>query len=116
LFNYLTGKLGAATADGFVLEEPNIQVFLRQQSKQVNEPKELDAPAQVQATVSAPPKVASSSGAATRAKIPQVKTQAGETTTALPKPEEKPDPLAQPFTPNSETKPKKIGKFNVQVR
>ena len=32
----LSGKLGAATSDGFVLEEPNIQVFER--SAKQNEP------------------------------------------------------------------------------
>jgi len=111
----IAGKLGAATTDGFVLESPNIQVFSRQQSKLVELPLESEAPAQVQEPVSAPPKVTSSSGAATRAKIPQVKTQVGEVN-ALAKPEEKPGPLAQPSIPNSETKPKKIGKFNVQVR
>ena len=50
----LTGKLGAATADGFVLDEPNIQVFERQASKQVEQPKPSEV-AQVQTAATEQP-------------------------------------------------------------
>ena len=109
----LSGKLGAATADGFVLEEPNIQVFERQQSKQVDQPK-LEEVAQVQTAATEQPLVTSESSATSEAKIPQtVETataKAGKNSVA------KTDTLAQQNTSKVESKPKKVGKFNVEIR
>ena len=109
----LSGKLGAATADGFVLEEPNIQVFERQASKQVEQPKPSEV-AQVQTAATEQPLVTSESDAASCAKIPQTvepaTAKAGKNSVA------KTDTLAQQNTSKVESKPKKVVKFNVEIR
>ncbi len=109
----LSGKLGAATADGFVLEEPNIQVFERQASKQVDQQKP-SAVAQVQAAATEQPLVTSESDAASSAKIPQTvepaTAKAGKNSVA------KSETVAQPNIPKVESKPKKVVKFNVEIR
>ena len=103
----IAGKLGPATADGFVLEEPNIQVFQRQARPSDSSPLEQD-----KAAVSSSPKA-------------ETKTQSASTAVAktaalsLTKPEGSSDPvepLARPAATDAEARPKKIGKLNVQVR
>ena len=100
--------MGAATVDGFVLEEPNIQVFERQASKQVAQQK-LEEVAQVQTAATEQPLVTSESDAASCAKIPQTlepaTTKAGKNSVA------KSDPIAQQNTSKVESKPKKSWKI-----
>ena len=109
----LSGKLGAATADGFVLEEPNIQVFERQASKQVDQPKQLNV-SEVQTAATEQPLVTSQPDAASDTKIPQTvepaTAKAGKNSVA------KSDTLAEASTPKVESKPKKVVKFNVEIR
>ncbi len=109
----IAGKLGAATADGFVLEEPNIQVFERQ-SKHLEQPKESLAVPQVHAAATEPSHVTSEPSAASEAKI----SQTVETATAESRQNSVafPTPLARPSTAKAESKPKKVGKFNVEIR
>jgi len=100
----ITGQMGAATKNGLVLEQPNIQVFERkvregESAKQV-EIEATEAPAAQQSEMT------SASGAKTKAKDSPAET----------KPTEKPDPLARPSAVKTESQPKKSGKFNVQVR
>ena len=105
----LVGSLGAATADGFVLESPNIQVFERK-SKQPEQSKESNATAPGQAAAAERSLVTSEPEDATQtAKTPHSKTQAVEATTpeAGAQPKELSSPLARPSTPNSESKLKK---------
>jgi len=104
----IAGQMGAATKNGFVLEQPSIQVFERkvregEPAKQV-EPEATKAPA---AQLS---EMTSASGAKTEAK-----TEANDSP-AETKPTEKPDPLARPSAAKTESQPKKVGKFNIQVR
>ena len=105
--------MGAATADGFVLEEPNIQVFERQASKQVEQPEQFRV-SEVQTAATEQSLVTSESDAATDTKIPQtVETataKAGKNSVA------KSDTLAEASTPKVESKPKKVVKFNVEIR
>ena len=109
----LSGKLGAATADGFVLEEPNIQVFGRQASKQVDQPKQLNV-SEVQTAATEQPLVTSQPDAASDTKIPQTvepaTAKAGKNSVA------RSDTLAEASTPKVESKPKKVVKFNVEIR
>lgn len=112
----LSGKLGTATSDGFVLEEPNIQVFERSSKQEIF--KESDAGTQVQSLVTEPPKEATNAKTTSEARSLSVKPQMPEVTTAesVPESPEKPDSQAQPSTPKAKPKPKKIGKFNVEIR
>jgi len=114
----IAGKLGAATTDGFVLEEPNIQVFERQQSKQMERPKESLAAPQVQVAATELSHLTSEPSAASEAKISQANPQAVETATAESGQNSVafPTPLARPSTAKAESKPKKVGKFNVEIR
>jgi len=111
----IAGKLGAATADGFVLEQPNIQVFERQSktgasSKQEQAgAREASAPEQGKVALSTSPKVEAKTQTALKDAAAQL----------VMEPEEKSDPvnpLAKPSTPKAEAKPRKISKFNVEVR
>jgi len=94
----IAGKLGAATADGFVLLEPNIQVFecsdkpsLPQTQDATSPPSEVKNQAEATSLVETPQAVASSS--------------------------EKPAHEAAPLvTTEAKAKPQKISKFNVEVR
>ena len=104
----IAGQMGAATKNGFVLEQPNIQVFERkiregEPAKQV-EAEATEAPAAQQSEMT------SASGTKTEAKT-EAKDSPAES-----KPTEKPDPFARPSAAKTESQPKKIGKFNVQVR
>ena len=92
----IAGKLGAATVDGFVLEEANIQVFERG-SKQ-NEP-------QTEAAASQQSEVKNELGAKAEVESSQTKTKSIE----------QPNPLAGPTAVQAQAKPKRIGKFNVEV-
>jgi len=98
------GQMGAATADGFVLEQPNIQVFERKvREGEASKKEEAEA---TLALSSQQLSARSEVGAQAEAKTPQAET----------KPSVKPGPLANPPAPQAEPKPKKIGKFNVEVR
>lgn len=86
----VSGKLGPATANGFVLEEASIQVYQTKATafealKQPFEPE----PGNVEDK---------------------------RTTTAAPKAKEKTTPLASTTSLTEESKPRMIGKFNVHVR
>ncbi len=114
----LAGKLGAATADGFVLDEANIQVFERH-SKTGDSSKPAPATG-VETSAPEPEQAAGSSSA----KV-EVKTQTAPTVPvnaaaqSVVKPSEKSgtvDPLARATDSITEAKPKKIGKFKVEVR
>jgi len=99
-----TGQMGAATADGFVLEQPSIQVFERK-VRESESPKQMEA----EATLALSPQqlsATSEAGAQAEAKTPQAEI----------KPPEKPDPLAKPSAPQAQPKLKKMGKFDVEVR
>ncbi len=94
----IAGKLGAATADGFVLLEPNIQVF--ECSDKPEEPQTKDA--------TSPP---------SEEKNEVEATSEVETPQAVASSSEKPHPEAVPLVATaSKTKPKKISKFNVEIR
>ena len=94
----IAGKLGAATADGFVLNEPNIQVF--ECSDKPSLPQTQDA--------TSPPSEVKNQAEAT-SKV--------ETLQAAASSSEKPHPEAVPLVATaSKAKPKKISKFNVEVR
>jgi len=96
--------MGAATADGFVLEQPNIQVFERKvREGEASKKEEAEA---TLALSSQQLSARSEVGAQAEAKTPQAET----------KPSVKPGPLANPPAPQAEPKPKKMGKFNVEVR
>jgi len=100
----IAGQMGAATKDGFVLEQPNIQVFERKVRE--DEPlKQVEAEA-AETRASQQPSATSEAGTQAEGKIAQTETKLLE----------KPDPLAKPSAPQAEPKPKKIGKFNVEVR
>ncbi len=100
----IAGQMGAATKDGFVLEQPNIQVFERKVRE--GEPATQVEAEAVLASSSQQPNATSEAEAQAGVKTAQAET----------KPPEKPDPLAKPSAPQGEPKPKKIGKFNVEVR
>ena len=100
----VAGQMGAATPDGFVLEQPNIQVFERK-VREGEAPKKEEAKATL-ASSSQEFSATSEAGAEAKAKTPQAET----------KPSVKPGPLANPPAPQAEPKPKKMGKFNVEVR
>ena len=112
----LSGKLGAATSDGFVLEEPNIQVFER--SAKQEQAKESDAGTQVQSSATELPLKTTKVKVASEASSSQQKTQTLEVTTteSRPTPPEQSDPQAQSSTPKAKSKPKQLGKFNVEIR
>ena len=106
----LSGKLGAATSDGFVLSEPNIQVFER--SFKQEQAKESDTGTQ-KSSATEPPLGVIELLAASEAKIQTLQVTTADSLAESP---EKPDPQAQPSTPKSKPKPKKLGKFNVEIR
>ena len=97
----LAGKLGAATADGFVLDEPNIQVFER--SSKQSEPKP-EAPA---STAQVPePEVINSPSAEQVVDTPQTETTSSQESS----------PSAGQSVAKAGAKSRKIGKFRVEVR
>lgn len=91
------GKLGASTADGFVLEEPNIQVFERADKSTVPAP-------DTNAENSVPPPVEKN----------EIKTQEKAKPAATSPREKAEDLVSSPAS--SEVKLKKVGKFKVDVR
>ena len=94
----IAGKLGAATADGFVLLEPNIQVF---------ECSDKPSLPQTEIAASPPSEVKNQAEATSKVETPQ----------AVASSSEKPHPEAVPLVATaSKTKPKKVGKFNVEIR
>jgi len=95
----IAGQMGAATADGFVLEQPNIQVFERKV-------REGEAPKQEQAE--AAPASSSQQSSAT--------SEVGAEAEAETKLTEKSEPLVKQPAPQRKPKPKKIGKLDVEVR
>jgi len=100
----IAGQMGAATADGFVLEQPNIQVFERKmrESEALKQVETEAAPA-----LSSPqPRATNAAGAQAELKTPQAETKSPE----------KPDPVVKPPVPQAPPKSKKMGKFNVEVR
>ncbi len=101
----IAGQMGAATADGFVLEQPSIQVFERKARNDGELPKQKEAEAAL-ASSSQQPSARSEVGAEAEAKTSQLEAQ-------LP---EKPAPLAKLPAPLAKPKLKKMGKFNVEVR
>ena len=94
----IAGKLGAVTADGFVLLEPNIQVF---------ECSDKPSLSQTQDATSPPSEEKNEVGATSKV----------ETLQAAACSSEKPDCNAVPLVATgAKAKPKKIGKFNVEVQ
>ncbi len=94
----IAGKLGAVTADGFVLLEPNIQVF---------ECSDKTSLSQTQDATSPPSEEKNEVGATSKV----------ETLQAAACSSEKPDCNAVPLVATgAKAKPKKIGKFNVEAR
>ena len=112
----LSGQLGAATSDGFVLEEPNIQVFER--SAKQEQAKGADAGTQVQSSATESSWSATQTEAGSEPGSSQAKTQTLEVTTAdsRPTPPEKSDPQVKPSNPKAKPQPKKLGKFDVEIR
>jgi len=100
----IAGQMGAATADGFVLEQPKIQVFERK-VRDNEPPKQMAA----EATLA----LSSQQLSATSEVGAEVETKTSQLETKLP---EKPDSLAKQPAPQAQPKPKKIGKFDVEVR
>jgi len=100
----IAGQMGAATADGFVLEQPSIQVFERK-VREAEPHKQVEAEGTLSSS-SQQPSAMSEVGEQAEVKTPQAETK-------LP---EKPDSLAKPSAPQAKPKPKKIGKFDVEVR
>ncbi len=95
----IAGQMGAATADGFVLEQPNIQVFERK-VRDGEPPKQKEAeatPASSSHQLSETSKVRADAEAETKLT-------------------EKSEPLVKQPAPQAQPKPKKIGKFDVEVR
>ncbi len=93
----IAGKLGAATADGFVLNEPNIQVFECGDKPSLPETKDATSP---------PSEVLNQVEATSLVETPQAPSSA-----------DNPAPEAVPLVATgAKTKPKKIGKFNVEIR
>ncbi|CAA9578545.1 hypothetical protein AVDCRST_MAG81-2562 [uncultured Synechococcales cyanobacterium] len=84
----VSGKLGPATADGFVLEEASIQVYQTTASEALKQPSE--------------PELDNKEDKWTKAAAPKAK---GKTT-----------PGASTASSTEEPKPRKMGRFNVQVR
>ncbi len=114
----LAGKLGAATADGFVLEEANIPVFERHsKTGDSSKPAQADV---VETSAPEQEQAAGSTKAEVEAKTQTVPTVPGDVAAqSVVKPEDKSgtlDPLARPADSRTEAKPKKIGKFKVEVR
>ena len=99
-----------------MLEEPNIQVFER--SSKQEQVKEADTATQAQASVTEPHSEETSVKAASEAKSFLARSRSLEVTTAesRPTPSEKLDLEPQPSSSKPESKPKKIGKFNVDIR
>ena len=112
----ISGKMGATTADGFVLENANVQVFERKS-------KATTQPDVVLAEKSDFPSVTEQSGV-TSEETTQIKQEndlaQAESVDAAAKstasPEQKPAPKAKSSASGGEPQPKKIGKFKVQVR
>jgi hypothetical protein len=114
----ISGKMGATTADGFVLENANVQVFERK-SKATAQPDvalavQSDCPAptnaeQGKATSDVPSQAVAETDLAQAQSV-----DAAAKSTA--KPEEKPAPKAKSSSSKSESQPQKIGKFKVQIR
>lgn len=110
----ISGKMGAATSDGFVLEDSNVQVFERKskattQTRQVladsgdRQPDEDRSEVMDKQTTQIKPETLK----------PQAESvDAGKSITS---PEEK-LPTKEKSSGKSEPRPKKIGKFNVQIR
>jgi len=96
----VAGQMGAATADGFVLEQPSIQVFERK-VREAEPHKQVEAEGTLSSS-SQQLSATSEAGAEAKAKTPQAETKLSD----------KPGPLANPPA----LKPKKTGKFNVEVQ
>jgi len=96
----IAGQMGAATADGFVLEQPSIQVFERKARNDGEPPKQKEA--------EAAPASSSQQSSAT--------SEVGAEAEAKTKLTEKSEPLVKQPAPQAQPKPKKIGKFDVEVR
>ncbi len=94
----IAGQMGAATADGFVLEQPNIQVFER---------KVREGEATKKEEAEAAPASSSQQSSAT--------SKVGAEAEAKTKLTEKSEPLVKQPAPQAQLKPKKIGKFDVEV-
>ncbi|HCF26785.1 MAG TPA: hypothetical protein DEV81_06155, partial [Cyanobacteria bacterium UBA11049] len=113
----ISGKMGATTADGFVLENATVQVFERK-SKAAAQPDVANAEQSDSATPTnaepsgdtndVPKQAVPESGKAQAESVDPAKSTA--------KPEEKSDPKAKPSAEKSEQEPKKIKKFKVQIR
>ncbi len=95
----VAGQMGAATADGFVLEQPSIQVFERKTRNDGEPPKQEEAEA-------APASSSQQSSATSKARAD------AEAKTKLT---EKSEPLVKQPAPQAQLKPKKVGKFDVEV-
>jgi len=95
----IAGQMGAATADGFVLEQPSVQVFERKV-------REGEAPKKEEAKAT----LASSSQQSSAT------SEVGAEAEAETKLTEKSEPLVKQPAPQAQPKPKKIGKFDVEVR
>ena len=112
----ISGKMGAITSDGFVLEDASAQVFERKS-------KTTTQPDVALAEKSDFPSVTEQRGV-TSEETTQIKPEndlaQAESLDAAAKstasPEQKPDPKAKSSASGGEPQPKKIGKFKVQVR
>ena len=111
----ISGKMGATTADGFVLENANVQVFERKS-------KAAAWPDVANAEQSDRPSVTEQSGV-TSEETTQIKPEGDlaqgklvDAGKSIAKPEEKPAPKAKSSSSKSESQPQKIGKFKVQIR
>ncbi len=109
----ISGKMGAITSDGFMLEDSNVQVFERKSkvtpTEQVLAEKGLNLP-------NASPAGATGKEAAQtkpETQKPQAESVTGKSITS---PQEKLTSKEKPSSDKSSPQPKKIGKFNVQIR
>jgi hypothetical protein len=112
----ISGKMGAVTSDGFVLEDANVQVFERK-SKATTQTEQVlvdlgDRPSDAEQA-----QTTGFSAIQTKPETLKAQTQSGDAERkSIASPEEKLASKAKSSTSSSEPQPKKIGKFKVQIR
>ncbi len=111
----ISGKMGAVTSDGFVLEDANVQVFERK-SKATTQTEQVLADSGDHLTDGDGSEVMDKQ--TTQIKPETVKPQAKSVDAgkSMTSPEEKLASKQKSSSDKSSPQPKKIGKFNVQIR
>ncbi len=112
----ISGKMGAITSDGFVIENANVQVFERK-SKATTQ---TDVVSAEKSDLPSDTEQGGVTSDVTKQALPESDLAQAELVNAANKstasPEEKPAAKAKSSSSKSESQPQKIGKFKVQIR